>query len=142
MGAVLEIAGGTLRSGGVSALAGLDLEVASDAVLSVAGPNGSGKSSLINVLTGHHRAAESISLEGQRIDHFPPPDRARRGMVRTFQTPRVYARMSVVENIRAALHATRPLICGRYERRREAQRIGNSLALFGLELARTTSPTA
>ena len=93
MGASLDIKGLTLRFGGVTALDALDLSVGSGTVLGVAGPNGSGKSSLINVLTGHYPANGTISLDGQPIEHLTTPERARLGIVRTFQTPRVYRRI-------------------------------------------------
>ena len=132
MGASLDITGLTLRFGGVTALDGLDLSVASGAVLGVAGPNGSGKSSLINVLTGHYQAEGEISLDGQPIEHLATPERARLGIVRTFQTPRVYRRMTVIDNIRAAMHATRPVFRIRSDRRSQNDRLRDDLAIFGL----------
>ncbi|MDU8913303.1 ATP-binding cassette domain-containing protein [Aestuariicoccus sp. MJ-SS9] len=116
----------------MTALEELDLSVAAGAVLGVAGPNGSGKSSLINVLTGHYPASGAISLDGQQIGHLPAPERARLGMVRTFQSPRVYRRMSVIDNMRAALHAIRPTFQRRADRRRQEEWLFDGLALFGL----------
>ena len=132
MGAALDIRGLTLRFGGITALDGLDLAVVGGGVLGVAGPNGSGKSSLINVLTGHYAASGDIETDGRPLARLGPADRARMGITRSFQTPRHYARMNLRDNLRAALHAKRPLFTGRAARRREDARIEESLALFGL----------
>ncbi|SHH35534.1 ABC transporter ATP-binding protein [Marivita hallyeonensis] len=133
MGAALEITDLTLRFGGVLALDAVDLSVASNTVMGVAGPIGSGKSSLINVLTGHYPAQGSVCFQGRPIAHLTPPERARLGIVRTFQTPRVYRRMSILENMRAALHATRHLFQGPSARRREDAHLRDGLAVFGLD---------
>lgn len=132
MGAALEIRDLTLRFGGVTALDQLTLSLSPGAVLGLAGPNGSGKSSLINVLTGHYPARGSILLDGQRIDALAAPDRVRLGMTRTFQAPRSYRRMTVLENLHAARHAFRPLFRSRLARRRDAGDMLAQLDLYGL----------
>lgn len=132
MGAALTIENLTLHFGGVIALDGLNLSLKPDAVLGLAGPNGSGKSSLINTLTGHTRGKGSIRLDGRRIDHLPPADRARLGITRTFQTPRVYQRMTVLENLKAARHALLPLLRARATRRREEDAMRAILDRYGL----------
>ncbi len=133
MGASLDIADLTLRFGGVTALNGLTLSLSPGAVLGLAGPNGSGKSSLINVLTGHYAAEGMIRLDGRRIEFLAAPERARLGMTRTFQTPRAYQRMSILENLRAACHARQPVFRGRAARRREKDDMHEVLARYGLE---------
>ena len=140
MGAALDIRGLTLRFGGVIALDGLDLSSTSGTILGVAGPNGSGKSSLINVLSGHYPAKGDIFLDGRPIAHLATAERARLGIVRTFQTPRVYRRMSVIDNMRAAIHATRPMLRSRSARHREDDQLRNSLALFGLSQMQDALP--
>ncbi|SIT08246.1 amino acid/amide ABC transporter ATP-binding protein 1, HAAT family [Roseivivax lentus] len=142
MGASLDITGLTLRFGGVTALDGLDLSVASGTVLGVAGPNGSGKSSLINVLTGHYQANGKIALDGQPIEHLATSERARLGLVRTFQTPRVYRRMSVIDNMRVAVHATQAIFRGRSDRRHRDGRLRDDLAIFGLSHRADALPDA
>jgi len=132
MAATLEITGLTLRFGGITALDHVGLALGSGGVLGLAGPNGSGKSSLINVLTGHHRAEGTVRLDGVRIDALSPAQRARRGIIRTFQTPRVYRRMTLLENLHAACHAQRPLLRSRAAQRRDTDRAMTSLAQFGL----------
>lgn len=132
MAAALEVSGLTLRFGGLTALESLDLSLARGAVLGLAGPNGSGKSSLVNVLTGHYRAEGRILLDGSEIGHLPPHARARLGILRSFQAPRLYRRLTIAENLRAGRHALRPLWQSRAERRREDADLRAALALFGL----------
>ena len=132
MGATLEIRDLTLRFGGVTALHRLRLSLAPGTVLGLAGPNGSGKSSLINVLTGHYRGEGSILLDSEQIDHLAAPERVRLGMTRTFQAPRTYRRMSVLENLDAACHAFRPLLRNRSVRRCETKEMHAQLERFGL----------
>lgn len=142
MGAALDIAGLTLRFGGVTALEALDLSVASGTVLGVAGQNGSGKSSLINVLTGHYLADGEIALGGLPIAHLGPAERSRMGIVRTFQAPRVYRRMTIIDNMRAAMHAKRPVFRRWSDRRREDDRLRDNLGIFGLSHRADALPDA
>ena len=132
MGAALRIEGLTLRFGGVTALDGLSLSLAPCTVLGLAGPNGSGKSSLINALTGHHPCDGTIYLGTRRIDRLSPADRARLGITRTFQSPRAYRRMSVLENLQAARHAQMPLFRLPASRRRDMAQLRETLSRFGL----------
>jgi ABC-type branched-subunit amino acid transport system ATPase component len=132
MGASIDIKSLRLCFGGVTALDGIDLSVRTGAVLGVAGPNGSGKSSLINVLTGHYKATGTISLDGQPIEHLATSERARLGIVRTFQTPRIYRRKTVIDNMRAALQAIRPVFRNRSDRHIRNDRLRDDLAVFGL----------
>jgi branched-chain amino acid transport system ATP-binding protein len=132
MAARLKIEGLTLRFGGLTALDDLTLSCEPGEVLGLAGPNGSGKSSLINVITGHYRAEGRIRLNDLAIDALSAPDRVRRGITRSFQVPRLYQRMSIAQNLDAALHALRPLWPSPAARRRSRARLAEVLAIFGL----------
>lgn len=132
MGAALEITGLTLRFGGVTALDHISLSLTAGSVLGIAGPNGSGKSSLINVLTGHYPAQGTMRLNGHPIEDLSPARRAQLGITRTFQAPRLYRRMTVLENLHAACHAQRSLFQGQATRRRDKENAADSLARFGL----------
>lgn len=81
----------------------VDLDITRGSIVGLLGPNGSGKSTLLNVLTGFITTdAGQVSLGGQDIGALPASEIARRGLVRTFQLPRMPTRMSVREVLLAA----------------------------------------
>jgi branched-chain amino acid transport system permease protein len=85
---------------GVQALAGIDLEVRRGEILGLVGPNGSGKSTLINVVSGHYRCdAGSLLFEGRELSGMPPHRIARSGIARTYQIPRPFPHLTVLENV-------------------------------------------
>jgi branched-chain amino acid transport system ATP-binding protein len=84
----------------VRALDGASFAVEQGSITSLIGPNGAGKSTLFNVVSGFLRADDGrVLLDGTRIDRRPPHAIARAGLVRTFQTARGLARMTVRENV-------------------------------------------
>jgi len=90
---------------GVKALAGVSLDVREGEILGLVGPNGSGKSTLINVISGYHRRQSGrILLDGRDLSRQPAHRIARVGVGRTYQIPRPFRRLSVLENV--ALYAT------------------------------------
>ncbi len=85
---------------GVQALAGVELEVRRGEILGLVGPNGSGKSTLINVVSGHYPAdAGSVRFEGIELVGLPAHRIARAGIARTYQIPRPFARLTVLQNV-------------------------------------------
>jgi branched-chain amino acid transport system ATP-binding protein len=95
--------------GGLKALDQVSLEVPLGHVQALIGPNGAGKSTLINVVSGFLPAqAGRIWLQGERIDHLTAPERVRRGLVRTFQDVRGFARLTVLENVLLGAHLHLP----------------------------------
>jgi branched-chain amino acid transport system permease protein len=85
---------------GVQALAHVELEVRRGEILGLVGPNGSGKSTLINVVSGHYPAdAGSILFEGRELVGEAPHRIARAGIARTYQIPRPFAQLTVLENV-------------------------------------------
>ena len=85
---------------GVQALAGVDLEVRRGEILGLVGPNGSGKSTLINVVSGHYPIDDgSVLFEGRELAGEAPHRIARRGIARTYQIPRPFDHLSVLENV-------------------------------------------
>jgi branched-chain amino acid transport system permease protein len=84
----------------VQALAGVDLEVRGGEILGLVGPNGSGKSTLINVVSGHYTAdSGSIRFEGVELTGMPAHRIARAGIARTYQVPRPFPQLTVLQNI-------------------------------------------
>jgi branched-chain amino acid transport system ATP-binding protein len=102
--ALLRVTGLTKRFGGFTAVDGVDLEVGRGERLGLIGPNGSGKSTLVNCLSGTLRNDEgSIVFGGHDIGSEPPHRRVRRGLARSFQIPKPFASMSVLDNLRIPL---------------------------------------
>jgi len=98
------IADGVHRSfGGVRAVDVEHMEVERGSVVALIGPNGAGKTTFFNVLTGFERAdGGTWRFEGHDVSGQAAYAAARVGMVRTFQTARVFPRLSVLDNIRLA----------------------------------------
>jgi ABC-type branched-subunit amino acid transport system ATPase component len=97
---LVDVAGLTMRFGGLTALDGLDLTIGKGEVLGLLGPNGSGKTTFFNVLTGLYRAsAGSITLDGKEVIGQTPQDIYRSGVARTFQRSRLSLALTVFDNI-------------------------------------------
>jgi neutral amino acid transport system ATP-binding protein len=89
--------------GGVRAVSVDELQVARGSVVALIGPNGAGKTTFFNVLTGFERAdGGSWTFGGDDLSGRSAYAVARRGMVRTFQTARVFPRLTVLDNVRLA----------------------------------------
>ncbi len=101
---LLEASGLGKRFGGFVALESIDLAVAEGERLGLIGPNGSGKSTLVNCLCGTLRHdSGSITYAGRRLDGAPAYKRTRLGLARSFQLPRPFRTMSLVDNLRIPL---------------------------------------
>jgi branched-chain amino acid transport system ATP-binding protein len=101
---LLRVDGVTKRFGGFRALAGVSLEVQAGERFGLIGPNGSGKTTLINCISGILRnEGGRIFFHGQDITTLPAHERAWRGIARSFQIPRPFSSMSVLDNLRVTL---------------------------------------
>jgi len=88
---------------GLQALAGVTLEVRAGEILGLIGPNGSGKSTLINVVSGYYQSdGGRIALDGQDIARVRAHRIASLGLARTYQIPRSFRRLSVLDNVALA----------------------------------------
>jgi len=86
--------------GGLRAVDRVSLSVAEGTITGLIGPNGAGKTTLFNMLAGALKpTAGSITFQGRRIDGRPPYAIFRTGLARTFQIPRPFAEMTVLENV-------------------------------------------
>ena len=82
------------------AVDGLSLTVGEGEIRGLIGPNGSGKTTTVNLLSGLYRAdAGEISLRGERTERLRPHEIAARGVGRTFQVPKLFSSMTVLENV-------------------------------------------
>jgi neutral amino acid transport system ATP-binding protein len=89
--------------GGVQALDGCTVEIGEGEVAGLIGPNGSGKTTLFNVITGYAKAdAGEVYLGGRRITNIAPDKVFALGIGRTFQLTRIFASLTVMENMLVA----------------------------------------
>jgi len=96
----LKITAVSKHFGGFTALDGVSLEIARGERFGLIGPNGSGKTTLINCVSGSLRNdGGSIRFEGVEVSGLPAYKRTRRGIARSFQIPRPFHSMSVLENL-------------------------------------------
>ncbi len=101
---VLELAGLTRRYAGLVAVDEVELAVQPGTVHAVIGPNGAGKTTLFNLISGIVVPSEgTIRFLGQDVTAAPPFKRAAAGMGRTFQNIRIFAEMTVLENVLTGL---------------------------------------
>jgi branched-chain amino acid transport system ATP-binding protein/branched-chain amino acid transport system permease protein len=96
----LLLRGVVLGFGGVRAVDGVDLEVLPSEVHGLIGPNGSGKTTILNIISGYYRPeAGSVSLGEKTLQESSTVARARNGIARTFQTPRIVGEATVLQNV-------------------------------------------
>ena len=103
--ALLELRGVSKSFGGLRVLDGVDLLVEAGAVHALIGPNGSGKTTLLNCVSGILAAdAGGIRLRDVALDDLAPHRRTRLGLARTFQNVRLFAGLSVLDNVLVGRH--------------------------------------
>lgn len=90
---------------GLRALDGVSLEISGGRIVGLVGPNGSGKSTLVNVISGVYRPdGGTVHFDGADITGAPDHQVAQRGVLRTFQDPRLVTSFTVRENVLLGLH--------------------------------------
>jgi len=103
--ALLDLQQCTVRFGGLVAVSAFDLQIGTDDLIGLIGPNGAGKTTVFNVVTGVYRpSGGTISFENAPIAGLKPNAIARRGIARTFQNIRLFATLSVFDNVRAGFN--------------------------------------
>lgn len=104
MTALLQVCELARAFGGLKAVDALSFEVGTGEIVGLIGPNGSGKTTALNLISGVLRPdSGSVRFDGVELAGRPAHRIARAGIARTFQLVRVFARMTVRENVRAGL---------------------------------------
>ncbi|NBW68369.1 MAG: ABC transporter ATP-binding protein [Betaproteobacteria bacterium] len=119
---MLVVEGLTKKFGGFTALNGISFEVKPGEIVGLIGPNGSGKSTTFNVLAGLFAPTSgTVSFDGQSLGGLPPYQICQRGLARTFQIPRPFRKLSILENATLAAYygASQPITRGEALRRAE-----------------------
>ena len=110
MAALLEVRQVTKRFGGLVAVNQVDFDLEAGHIASIIGPNGAGKTTLFNVLTGLYRPeAGEVRFKGTPLVGLRPDQITALGICRTFQNIRLFATMTVVENVLVGMHSRIPL---------------------------------
>ena len=123
--------------GGVWAVDGASFSIKRGAITSLIGPNGAGKSTAVSLIGGAIRPAGGrVIFEGEDITGMPSHERARRGLVRTYQLSSEFGRLTVLENLLVAApnqrgEQLRTLLLGkRYWRDQERELVTRARALM------------
>ncbi len=101
----LEVIEVTKAFSGLTAVDAVDLVVQPGEIVGLIGPNGAGKTTLFNCVTGFLSPTRGrVLFDGEDVTELPPPARAARGMVRTFQQAQLFGHLSVRENLLLGRH--------------------------------------
>ena len=102
--AIIELKHVSKSFGGVTANRDISLKVPRGGITGLIGPNGSGKTTLFNSIVGYHPIdTGSICFDGREISRLRVQEIARLGMLRTFQTTRIYGKMSCLQNMQISI---------------------------------------
>jgi branched-chain amino acid transport system ATP-binding protein len=103
-GTLLAVSGLGKRFGGFVALENIDLTIATGERVGLIGPNGSGKSTLVNCLCGTlHNETGTVAFDGRLLDGLIAHERTRLGLARSFQLPKPFHSLNLIDNIRVPL---------------------------------------
>ena len=128
----------TKRFGGYAALGGVSFEVRQGEMLGLIGPNGSGKTTVFNCISGALAPTSgSVRFQGEEIAGLAPNQICHRGIARTFQIPRPFRKLTVLDNVAVAAHYGPNRSSTEGQARRRA---GDILDLVGLPADPGASP--
>ncbi len=101
----------TVRFGGLTAVDGVDLRVATGHRRAIIGPNGAGKTTLFNLIAGQVRPTSgTVKLHGRDVTGLPVQARTRAGVARTFQITNLFDELTVTDNVRLAVAGADPKV--------------------------------
>ena len=133
MTALLRADGLVKRFGGVMAVDDCSLSISTGSITGLIGPNGSGKTTVFNIVTGFLRPdAGTVTFDGHHVARPDPAGLYRRGLTRTFQQPRVFRELSLVDNLAVAARRSRWGVFRRDVRAADRTRAIELLGEFGL----------
>ncbi len=133
---MLQVSQLTKRFGGFTAVANVDFAVEEGEILGLIGPNGSGKSTTFNLIAGSYApSAGSIRFRGEELAGLVPAEVCHKGIGRTFQIPRPFRRLSILENVAVAAYYGQ---AERVSRAKAWEQAEEALALVGLPHAADT----
>jgi branched-chain amino acid transport system ATP-binding protein len=97
---ILQVENITKKFGGLIALEDVKLQVEEGQILGVIGPNGAGKSTLLNIIAGVFKPTSgSVYFDGEKISGMNADSICHKGIARTFQIPKPFTKMTVLENV-------------------------------------------
>jgi len=135
MTAIIALDKVTKAYGGVVANHAISLTVERGSITGLIGPNGSGKTTLFNSIVGYHPInSGSIRFEDKEISQLSVQDIARLGLLRTFQTTRIYGKMNCMQNMLISIPHRKTGFLDMFarENRETAERASRLLAFVGL----------
>ena len=119
---ILEVTGLNKHFGGIYVTQNVNFKMVEGEQSAIIGPNGAGKSTFFNLLTGYHKPDSGrVVFDGQDITGKAPHVIARMGISRAFQVSNIFPRLTVLENVRSAVHSHMGVTMNMFSR---ADRIG------------------
>jgi branched-chain amino acid transport system ATP-binding protein len=134
-GPIIELENVSKSFGGVRANRGVSLKVERGRITGLIGPNGSGKTTLFNSIVGYHPIdSGSIRFDGHEISNLKVQEIARLGLLRTFQTTRIYGKMDCMQNMQISIPHRKARFFDMFavESREQVERAEQLLAFVGL----------
>ena len=104
---ILEVRDLGIDFGGLTAVNNLDMDIYKGEIYGLIGPNGAGKTTVFNMLTKVYQPTRgTIKIDGTDMAKLNPVQANKAGVARTFQNIRLFANMSVLDNVKTGMHAT------------------------------------